>query len=66
MYRNIPETVSHCKAENPEVLMKCVKNATEIENIRRGHIKDGVAHTKFMYWLKKNIRQRADHGIECI
>ncbi len=23
-------------------------------NIRRGHIKDGVAHTKFMYWLKKH------------
>ena len=42
------------KEENPEVLMKCVKNAAEIENIRRGHIKDGVAHTKFMYWLKKH------------
>ncbi len=55
LYRNIPESVRIVKAENPEVLMKCVKNATEIDNIRRGHIKDGVAHTRFMYWLKKNI-----------
>ena len=54
LYRNIPEAVRIVKEENPEVLMKCVKNAAEIENIRRGHIKDGVAHTKFMYWLKKH------------
>mgnify|MGYP002227341245 CR=1 FL=1 len=54
LYRNIPKAVRIVKEENPEVLMKCVKNAAEIENIRRGHIKDGVAHTKFMYWLKKH------------
>lgn len=35
--------------------MKAVKNDTEVKNIRNAHIKDGVAHTKFMYWLKKNI-----------
>ncbi len=27
----------------------------EIENTRKAHIKDGVAFTKFMYWLKQNI-----------
>ena len=26
----------------------------EIENEKRAHIKDGVAMTKFIYWLKKN------------
>lgn len=31
---------------------KAVKNKTEIENERRAHIKDGVACTKFLYWLK--------------
>ena len=56
LYRNIPKAVRIVKEENPEVLMKCVKNAAEIENIRRGHIKDGVAHTKFMYWLKAKRR----------
>ncbi len=42
---------------NPEVMAKAVKNPTEIENERRAHIKDGVAVTRFMYWLKKNIGQ---------
>ena len=32
--------------------MKSVKNQTEIDNIRRAHLKDGIAHTKFMYWIK--------------
>ena len=35
--------------------MKAVKNKTEIENIRKAHVKDGVAFTKYMYWLKTNI-----------
>lgn len=41
--------------ENPTELMKSVKNAVELENTRKAHIKDGVAVTKFMYWLKQNI-----------
>lgn len=40
---------------NPTAAAKAVKNLVEIENERRAHIKDGVAMTKFMYWLKKNI-----------
>lgn len=40
---------------NPTVLAKAVKNDVEIENERRAHIKDGVAVTKLLYWLKKNI-----------
>lgn len=40
---------------NPTVMAKAVKNPVEIENERRAHIKDGVAVTKFIYWLKKNI-----------
>ncbi len=40
---------------NPTELMKAVKNPTEVENTRLAHVKDGVAFTKFMYWLKTNI-----------
>lgn len=40
---------------NPTELMKAVKNETEITNIRNAHIKDGIAFTKFMYWLKNHI-----------
>ena len=41
-------------APNPEMEMKAVKNPVEAENFRISHIQDGVAVTKFMYWLKKN------------
>ncbi|RDY32719.1 aminopeptidase P family protein [Lachnotalea glycerini] len=40
---------------NPTTLLKAVKNKVEIENTRNAHIKDGVAFTKFMYWLKNNV-----------
>lgn len=40
---------------NPAILMKAIKNPVELENTRNAHIKDGVAFTKFMYWLKNNI-----------
>ena len=32
--------------------MKCRKNDTEIRNIKSAHLKDAIACTKFMYWLK--------------
>lgn len=40
---------------NPTTLKKAVKNEVELENLRKSHLKDGVAVTKFMYWLKKNV-----------
>ena len=40
---------------NPTASMKAVKNDVEIENEKRAHIKDSVAMTKFIYWLKKNM-----------
>ncbi len=36
---------------SPTVIMKAVKTEAEIENERHAHIKDGVAVTKFLYWL---------------
>lgn len=42
-------------AMNPTVLAKAVKNPVEVENTKQAHIKDGVALTKFIYWLKCNI-----------
>ncbi len=40
---------------NPTELLKAKKNDIEIQNTIKAHIKDGVAVTKFMYWLKNNI-----------
>ena len=53
--KNISASVRKIDCENPTVMMKAVKNDTEINNLIQAHIKDGVAFTKFMYWLKNNI-----------
>lgn len=55
LYKNIPSHTKIVYGECPAVLMKSVKNEIEVENIRKAHIKDGIAHTRFMYWLKTNI-----------
>ena len=51
---NLPSQVKQIQMDNPVIIMKAVKNPIEIENTRRAHIKDGVANTKFMYWLKNH------------
>ncbi len=50
LYKNIPCKI--VEAANPTILMKAMKNEVELENIRKAHIKDGVAVTKFMHWIK--------------
>lgn len=55
LYKNLPEQTKKIYGECPAVLMKSIKNDVEVENIIEAHIKDGIAHTRFMYWLKKNI-----------
>ncbi len=40
---------------NPTVMKKAQKTQTEIDNLKRAHIRDGVAMTKFIYWMKQNI-----------
>ena len=53
--KNIPSDVKLINETNLTLLPKAIKNPTEVENERIAHIKDGVAVTKFMYWLKKNV-----------
>lgn len=50
LYKSIPCKV--VEAANPTILMKAMKNPVELENIKEAHIKDGIAITKFMYWIK--------------
>lgn len=52
---NIPSEVTILDEPNLTLLPKAVKNKTEMENERIAHIKDGIAVTKFIYWLKKNV-----------
>ena len=38
--------------------LKAIKNNTEIKNIKKCHIVDGVALTKFLFWVKKNFNKK--------
>ncbi len=55
IYKSIDSSVQTVNCENPTLLMKAIKNDVEINNLIKAHIKDGVAVTKFMYWLKNNV-----------
>ena len=41
------------KKEDPIYFLKSIKNKTEIKCMIDAHILDGVALTKFLYWIKK-------------
>ncbi len=41
------------KREDPTYLLKAIKNNFEINNMIKSHVIDGVALTKFIYWIKK-------------
>ena len=55
IYKALNTEVEIIDQQSPCLKMKSIKNETELENIVKAHIKDGVAVTKFMYWLKTNI-----------
>ncbi len=40
------------KKNDPIYFLKSIKNKNEIDNIINAHIDDGVALTKFLYWIK--------------
>ena len=52
--RHIPDIITELKA---------VKNTTELKGIRSAHLRDGVAMTKFMYWLSKNYKGKTETEI---
>lgn len=55
IYKNLSEQVKRVDALNPTMFAKAKKNEIELQSIRKSHIKDGIAFTKFMYWLKTNL-----------
>ena len=53
--QSVPESAEVLDRTSPIQLMKAVKTPAEQENERLAHIKDGVAVTRFIYWLKHTI-----------
>ena len=43
---------------DPIHFFKSIKNNTEIRNMERSHLTDGVALTKFLFWVKKNFKKK--------
>ena len=43
---------------DPIYFFKSIKNSTEIKNMKKSHMVDGVALTKFLFWLKKNFKKK--------
>lgn len=57
IFGSLKGEVSVIQEKNPTEWMKAVKNLTELSNIRKAHVKDGIAFTNFMFWLKTHIGQ---------
>ena len=54
-YENLINNKIHISNKNDPIYnMKSIKNNIEIRNMIKSHIFDGVAVTKFLYWIKKN------------
>lgn len=54
IFCSIPGSVDIIDKTDPVILKKAVKNRAEMANMRKAHLKDGIALTRFMYWLKTN------------
>ena len=50
---------------DPIYFFKSIKNKIEINNMIKSHIEDGVALTKFLYWIKnENIKNISERDVE--
>ena len=55
LYKKTENAAQLVEGKNPTELLKAVKNPIELQNMKKVYIKDSVAVTKFIYWLKNNI-----------
>ena len=55
LYKILCEKCRVVEKKNPTELLKAIKNLAELANMEAVYLKDSVAVTKFIYWLKKNI-----------
>lgn len=55
LYKVLKEKQTVVEKKNPTELLKAVKNPVELANMEKVFLKDSVALTKFIYWLKTNI-----------
>lgn len=54
-YRLIPESCVLIEGTNPSTTRKAIKNEVELAHTRQTMVKDGVALTRFFYWLENSL-----------
>ncbi len=57
--QSLPMGIYVLEEDNLTLVPKAKKNPVEVENERQAHIKDGVAVTRFIYWLKHHVGKEA-------
>ena len=60
IYNSLKENNQLVNSLDPSLLLKAIKNETEIANIKKAHIKDGVAMVKFLHYVKTKVKQEQD------
>lgn len=55
LYKAVSDRQQPVEASNPTELLKAIKNPVELANMEKIYLKDSVALTKFIYWVKTNI-----------
>lgn len=58
VYKHIKQRHTLTETLSPIVLSKAVKNATELNGFRLACRKDGVALTKFFYWIETHLEKK--------
>jgi len=68
--KNIHSSNKIINLDDPIYLLKAIKNKTEINNTQIANLFDGIALTKFIFWLKNNYKRKkiteisAQHKLE--
>lgn len=63
LYKCISDKVPPVNSENPTISLKAIKNNTEIENLRKANVEDGVAMVRFLAWLDRQKDELTEIGI---
>jgi len=56
--KNIHSSNKIINLDDPIYLLKAIKNKTEINNTQIANLFDGIALTKFIFWLKNNYKRK--------
>ncbi|MEI3119230.1 MAG: aminopeptidase family protein P [Parabacteroides johnsonii] len=56
IYNALPESSILIEGISPANHLKSIKNETEIKGFRNAVLKDGIAMTKFYFWLEKRLK----------